>query len=255
MLARAGRADYLHRYYGRWIDAPADRGFSHRPRWDTVTGVLENYLSPALKHLLERAPDWDAEYLDALPAGFDEWAGLDKAQLLEAETLLAGYLLSAQGDRPAMAHSVEGRFPYLDYRVAQEACGLPARVRLPVLHEKQALKDAARGVLPAEVLERPKQPYMAPDAPSFFEEGAPDWVDEMLSPERLRRYGLFDPDAVDALARKMRRRSGGLVGFRDNQLVVGLLSTQLLMRDYIDEPESLPAPPAGDFRDAVALGA
>jgi asparagine synthase (glutamine-hydrolysing) len=144
MLAKAGQADYLHRYYGRWIDSPMDRAFSHRPRWETVTGVLENYLSPALRPLLARVPDWDAQYLESLPVDFDDWAGLDKAQLLEAETLLGGYLLSAQGDRPAMAHSVEGRLPGLPRRRG----GLrAARARAPTraAREAGAQRRGARG--------------------------------------------------------------------------------------------------------------
>ena len=254
VLARAGRADYLHQYYGRWIHDPADRGFSHRPRWETTLGVLDNFLQPELAALLPRVPAWDAEYLDALPPDFDRWNWLDRAQLLESETLLAGYLLSSQGDRPAMAHSVEGRFPYLDRDVAALAASLPWRSRLPVLHEKDVLKRAARGVLPPAVLERPKQPYMAPDAPCFFAEGAPDWVREMLASERLAQYGLFDPQAVAALAAKMHRRRGGQIGFRDNMLLVGILSTQLLVHTFIDSSPADASTPDASFREAQPLG-
>ncbi len=254
MLARAGKADYLHQYYGRWIDDPADRGFSHRPRWETTVGVLENYLKPDLAAMLADVEHWDAEYLEALPPEFDEWRTLDRAQLLECETLLAGYLLSSQGDRPAMAHSVEGRFPYLDPNVAALAATLDPRHRLPVLHEKAVLKDAARGVLPEAVLDRPKQPYMAPDAPSFFGEDAPEWVDEMLAPDRLERFGLFDAEAVDTLVTKMKRRRRGQIGFRDNMLLVGILSTQLLVHDFLESGEAVQADPSAKFREAVPLG-
>ncbi len=254
MLAKAGRADYLHRYYGRWIDEPDDRGFSHRPRWETTVGVLGKYLTPGLAGLLERVPDWDEEYLAGLPVDFDDWAQLDKAQLLEAETLLGGYLLSSQGDRPAMAHSVEGRFPYLDPDFAALAAGLSPRLRLPVLHEKETLKRAARGVLPDEILDRPKQPYMAPDAPSFFGEGAPDWVSQMLASDLVDRYGLFDSAAVDVLRGKMEKRSRGQIGFRDNMLLVGILSTQLLVHEFIARKPATAAEPSGDFRLAVPLG-
>jgi len=253
ILAKAGRSEVLRQYYGQWIADPGDRGFSHRPRWETTAGVLDRYLSPELRALLARVPDWDAEYLDALPADFDDWDPLDRAQLLEAETLLGGYLLSSQGDRPAMAHSVEGRFPYLDPDVVAASCAMDPRLRLPVLHEKATLKRAARGVLPDAILDRPKQPYMAPDAPSFFGEGAPEWVGDLLARDRVARYGLFDPDAVDALRRKMERRRRNLIGFRDNMLAVGILSSQLLLSDFV---EGRPGPPraAADFREALPLG-
>jgi asparagine synthase (glutamine-hydrolysing) len=217
-------------------------------------GVLGNYLAPELEGLLDRQEAWDEEYLGALPKDFDDWGWLDKAQLLESETLLGGYLLSSQGDRPAMAHSVEGRFPYLDPDFVALAAGLHWRRRLPVLHEKDSLKGAARGVLPDAILERPKQPYMAPDAPCFFAEGAPDWVGDMLARDRVARYGLFDPEAVGALADKMRRRRSGLIGFRDNMLLVGLLSTQLLVHEFLESPPDRIAAPARGFRRALPLG-
>lgn len=254
MLARAGKADYLHQYYGRWIHDPADRGFSHRPRWETTVGVLENYLQADLARRLDGVEGWDEQYLSALPADFDRWNWLDRAQLLECETLLAGYLLSSQGDRPAMAHSVEGRFPYLDPAVATLAASLDPRHRLPVLHEKESLKAAARGVLPDAVLDRPKQPYMAPDAPSFFGEDAPDWVGEMLASPRLDRYGLFDSKAVATLTAKLRRRRRGQIGFRDNMLLVGILSTQLLVHDFLESGDAVRSDPAAAFREALPLG-
>ena len=254
LLARAGRADYLHQYYGRWIHDPSDRGFSHRPRWETTLGVLDNFLQPEPAALLAGVENWDEEYLGALPPAFDGWDWLDRAQLVESETLLAGYLLSSQGDRPAMAHSVEGRFPYLDPDFAQLAASLPWQQRLPVLHEKETLKRAARGVLPAAILDRPKQPYMAPDAPSFFGDDAPEWVGEMLADSRLSGYGLFDPRAVSTLTAKMRRRRGAQIGFRDNMLLVGILSTQLLVHSFIESGPEGGAPPDASFREALPLG-
>ena len=52
-----------------------------------------------------------------LPPSFGRWSRLERAAWLEFATLLEPYLLSAQGDRVAMAHGVEGRFPFLDHRV------------------------------------------------------------------------------------------------------------------------------------------
>ena len=54
---------------------------------------------------------------DGLPADFAGWDPLERAAWLEVTTLLEPYLLAAQGDRVAMAHGVEGRYPFLDHRV------------------------------------------------------------------------------------------------------------------------------------------
>ena len=62
-----------------------------------------------------------------LPPAFARWSRLERAAWLELATLLEPYLLSAQGDRVAMAHGVEGRFPFLDHRVFAYSARLPAQ--------------------------------------------------------------------------------------------------------------------------------
>jgi asparagine synthetase B (glutamine-hydrolysing) len=59
---------------------------------------------------------------------------------------LPSYLLSSQCDRMAMAHSVEGRYPFLNYRVVEFGAKLPLRLKMKVLNQKYLLKRAS-GVL------------------------------------------------------------------------------------------------------------
>ena len=84
-----------------------------------------------------------------LPAQFAAWQPLAQDQYLEVRTLLSGYLLSSQGDRMLMAHSIEGRFPFLDKEVVELANSLPPRYKLSVLDEKHVLKHVARGLVEA----------------------------------------------------------------------------------------------------------
>src|SRR6185503_17726302 len=87
-----------------------------------------------------------------------ELDGLDlvqRAQLLEARTLLSSYILCSQSDRMLMAHSVEGRFPYLDHRVIEFANRLDPRLKVRVLNEKFLLKQAAKGLVPESIVRRP----------------------------------------------------------------------------------------------------
>ena len=80
----------------------------------------------------------------------------------------SGYLLSSQGDRMLMAHSVEGRFPFLDRDVVALADSLPAAYKLRVLDEKHVLKRVADGRSSRRrSSRRKKQPYRAPDALSL----------------------------------------------------------------------------------------
>jgi asparagine synthase (glutamine-hydrolysing) len=149
---------------------------------------------------------------------------------------MPGYILSSQGDRMTMAHSVEGRFPFLDHRVVEFAAKLPPQLKMKVLDEKHLLKRAAGHLIPESVTRRKKQPYRAPDAVSLLGDsegrGRPAWADRVFSMDQVTRDGLFDPIAVDKLLRKF--KSGRALGVKDNMAVVGIASTQLLVDRFIN---------------------
>lgn len=204
------------------IDRPV---FAHVPRWSTSQRAL-GMLSPELR---ASTAGWDplATYEATLPADIGTWSGLARDQYVEAKSLLAGYLLSSQGDRVAMANSIEGRFPYLDHRLVEFASRLPPSWKIRGLTEKYLLRRALADLLPADIVQRTKQPYRAPDSQSFFDDGQPlDYVADLLSGDRIRDAGYFDPAAVGKLFDKC--RAGRATGFADNQAFVGVLSTMLV---------------------------
>lgn len=112
----------------------------------TTTRRALRFLRPELH---DQVVGWDAcASIDRLmPTGWQAWEEMDRDQYVEAHTLLSGYLLSSQGDRVAMANSIEGRVPFLDHRVIELANRLPARFKLRTLVEKHLLKKSmwARG--------------------------------------------------------------------------------------------------------------
>ena len=207
--------------------------FSHLPRWQATAGMKRLFSGD----LRARLAGYDAygELKRTLPAGFAEWDWFSRAQYLETAVLLPGYILSSQGDRVAMAHGVEGRFPFLDHRVVEFAASLPARLKLRVLDEKYILKRAAGHLVPATVLRRTKQPYRAPESACFVSpdgRGAiPEYVEALLEPARVKRDGVFNPHAVGLLLRKA--RAGAVTGTRDNMALVAVLSTQLVMDQFV----------------------
>lgn len=222
---------FARSFFGQDLD-PADPAMSHRPRWNS-TGALKSMLTQATREAIAGRPEPDLAA--ALPPASAGWDSLSRAQWLEMTTLLPGYILASQGDRMLMANSVEGRFPFLDRDVVDFANALPARHKLFGLDEKFLLKYAFADLVPQEIRNRPKQPYRAPDAASFFFDGAtPDWVDDALSPDALLASGIFDPRQVAGLAAKARSRSSRF-GNTDNMRVVAVLSTQLLHRQFITE--------------------
>ena len=129
-----------------------------------------------------------------------------------------------------MAHGVEARFPFLDYRVVEFAAALPSDLKMHVLTEKYLLKWCTKGMIPASISQRPKQPYRAPESDSFFAARL-DYVEELLRPQRLREDGIFRPEAVAKLVEKA--RSGRVLGTRDNMAVVGIISTQLWIDQFV----------------------
>jgi asparagine synthase (glutamine-hydrolysing) len=207
--------------------------FSHLPRW-RLTSQLTRLFSPELLSMLGQY-DAEADARALLPEAYSAWDPFCQAQYLETAILLPGYILSSQGDRVSLAHSVEGRHPFLDYRFVELAARIPPRLKMKALKEKFILKRAAKRFLPSSVVERPKQPYRAPDAMSFFHPESArargDYIEELLSPERIRADGVFQPDAVRLLVQKVRR--GEPVGVRDNMAFVGVLSTQLLIEQFL----------------------
>ncbi len=217
---------YLRSFFGIRDPGPF---FSHRPRWD-LTARLKLFFSRDVRERLEYSPGPLDRLAVLVPPGFARWNWLSQAQYLEVAYLLPGYILSSQGDRMAMAHSVEGRHPFLDYRVVDFAAQLPAEMKIKVLNEKYLVKQAARNLIPERIRLRSKQPYRAPDADCFFRPRRAEYLDDLLSPGRLKRQGLFQPEAVAQLIGKF--ESGAAIGAKDNMAMVGIVSTALLQEEF-----------------------
>lgn len=223
-------AAFAKAFFGRGLEHLDRPIFAHAPRWMTSQKAL-GFLSTELR---ASVGSWDplAWYEQKLPIDIMSWSPLARDQYVEAKSLLAAYLLPAQGDRVAMANSVEGRFPYLDHRLIEFAARLPPHWKIKGLTEKYLLRRALAGLLPAEILNRTKQPYRAPDSQSFFCDDKPlDYVAELMSGPRIRAAGYFDADMVGRLFDKCRR--GAVIGFADNQAFVGILSTMLLDHHFL----------------------
>jgi asparagine synthase (glutamine-hydrolysing) len=217
----------------------SDPLFSHLPRFQLTSRIRDAYSSEARAALA--GVHVEEELRGSLPERFMRWSPLNRAAYLEMSILLSGYLLSSQGDRMGLAHSVEGRFPFLDHRLYEFAASLPTRSKLKGLREKDILKRWAARVVPERVTERHKQPYRAPDVPAFFHSRSPDYLDAILGDEAIGRAGLFDRAAVGGLVRRC--RAGRATGFRENQTLVAVLSTQLWHHQYFESPrrhEALP---------------
>lgn len=231
-------AAYLASFFGVGLLDLENRDYSHTNRWRTTSRAKRFFSSALRDRLAAISTDWRETI--PYPAGFENWPTLGQAQYLEAAIFLPQYLLSSQGDRPAMGHSVEGRYPFLDYRMVEFCSRLPSDFKLLGLTEKLLLKKMASKWLPEETWKRKKRPYRAPISRSFFNSETPAYVHELLSAENLRRTGLFDPAAVEQLVRKA--GAGRALSETDDMALAGVLSALLVHEQFIRNFN--PAPPA-----------
>ena len=221
---------FLARFYGRGLLETDDVFYSHRIRFENGARLIRTL------GLADSGAD-TGTYLDGLakrlPPGVHGYAPLDRAQYLEVVTFLEGYLLHGQGDRMLMCHSVEGRFPYLDHRVAEFAATLPSRLRLRGLREKVGLRRVSAGVVPEAVRTRKKWPYRAPIAEPLLSTPGGRSLLELLEPRQVEAAGIFDPRSVANLRAKLDRQDATAVSEVDEMALVGAVSTMLLHEAFV----------------------
>ena len=245
-LSAARARFYLETFYKAGLSETDKYYFSHIPRMNTTTKVKDFFT----EEVKTQIGNYDSlqSFARGIPSRFFYWRHLSRAQHLEAKSLLAGYILSSQGDRMAAANAVEGRFPFLDHRVVEFAATIPPWHKIFGLNEKFVLKKAMQKELPREITERVKQPYMAPDSNSFVQPDSPGYINELLSERALEQAGIFRPDFVAKLRDKCRRLSHAHLSFKDNMSFIGILSTQLLVQLYVDGFERAEGLPRDSFK-------
>lgn len=203
--------------------------FSHQIRWQN-TNKVNGYFVDGLpthysyKEEVEKIRQW-------LPPAFEKWDYLAKAQYLEMQIFLSNYLLSSQGDRVAMAHSIEIRVPYLDYRLIDFMGRVPARLKINGLTEKYILKKTFENIVPEKIWKRNKHPYRAPIVQSLFTDSNRSLVQQWLDPALIKETGFFNMGRVDTLLKKMQISKNP--GEIDNMALIGLLSTQIIQDQFI----------------------
>jgi asparagine synthase (glutamine-hydrolysing) len=203
--------------------------FSHLVRWKN-TARIKQFFSKNMQGELDGYSAID-ELARMLPGGFEERDTLSKAQYLEDRLFLSNYLLSSQGDRMAMANSVEIRPPYLDVRLIDFLSRVSPRWKILGLDEKHILKKAFSSLLPASITKRTKQPYRAPIQKAFIGRLRSGVFREALSEDKIKDAGFFDPEKVGRLFKKV--DSGSSTSETEGMALSGILSTQLLFGQYV----------------------
>ena len=109
------------------------------------------------------------ELISQIPPNFNKTSSDRKAQILEFETLLSGYLLSSQGDRMTMANSVEGRYPFLSQKFVKDISKISDSLKTMGIRSKSLFREAMYKKIPESITKRPKIAYQSPEAKCFLD--------------------------------------------------------------------------------------
>ena len=224
-------SNMLKMFFGYKLEETESPIYSHILRWHN-TSRIKNYLSENYKETI-RNYNPIAEIEKQLTAKFVGYDFLSKAQWIELNIFMSGYLLSSQGDRMTMANSIEGRYPFLDHRIIDFCMKLHPDIKIKGLNEKFLLKKMMNGKLPKQILNRPKQAYRAPIRSAFTSENIPENLKNLLSKKQIEAFGIFNPNHVSQLLKKM--KSQNKVSEIDNMALTGILSTQILYNLFVNK--------------------
>lgn len=189
--------DFRLKQFLRGVDAPPT--LRHQS-WiaSFLPQEIAGLLRPELRHLAAPAVAFRQVLEDAAESGARP-GSLDEALRFYLTRYLADDIL-VKADRASMAASLELRAPYLDTAVVEFAARLPWRSKVSLTRTKVLLKRALRGIVPAEILARPKKGFGIPVA-GWIRGPLRPLFEELLSERALRDAGLFEPQAVRALYR------------------------------------------------------
>jgi asparagine synthase (glutamine-hydrolysing) len=183
-------------------------------------------LSPAFKDAIGSSlpADQDLERMNATGlSDIDRWLERDLGVYLPNHNLL-------YTDKMSMACGVEARVPLLDLELVRFVTPLPASFKMKGGVTKGILREAARGTIPDEVIDRPKAGFGAPYRKWLRFDLEELWND-LTSPTVVKRRGWFDPDAL------ARIRTDSQKGRRDLYLLQwAVLTFELWARHFLDAP-------------------
>lgn len=226
-LGRAGRGRLPWAYYQQKYERLGGyHAMADLYTFSSLSGV-RLYSDDFLSEILASGRDATAD-LEVDTARMQRWDPLNRSLYLGYKVMLAGLLMTHKGDRPAMANSVEARFPFLDRGVVDFCATLAPDLKLRGWRgDKFLLRQFAQRHLDPSVALRPKNIFRAAYSASFLNP-MPSYVEGLLCRESLLKTGLFDPDRVETFRREL---SGPHLRLGPHMLkevgLVGVVSTQL----------------------------
>ncbi len=217
-------SNVLKMFFGYKLRETESPIYSHLLRWHNTSRIRKYFSDAFQKKISDYNPIEELE--EDIKDKLDGLDFLTKAQWIEINLFMSGYLLSSQGDRMAMANSIEGRYPFLDHNVIEFCMNVSPDLKLNGLNEKYLLKKMMKGRVPESILNRSKQAYRAPIKSVFRLENLPIELAELLTEKNIKTVGIFNPKKVKILLDKMDKSNK--VSEVDNMALTAIISTTLL---------------------------
>jgi asparagine synthase (glutamine-hydrolysing) len=159
-------------------------------------------------------------------------APVHQSLYLWSKTALPGYILTLLGDRMEMAHSIEGRVPFLDHHVAEFLFATPANLKIRGLTEKYILREAVRDVLTDTVYRRQKHPFLSPPDAQGRPSRMTALIQDTLRSRTVDSVPFFDGPAVRSLADRLETMTPSERGGIDTDLMM-LVSAVFLHERFV----------------------
>jgi asparagine synthase (glutamine-hydrolysing) len=156
---------------------------------------------------------------------------LHQSLYLWSKTVMAGYILTMLGDRMEMAHSIEGRVPFLDHKLVELICSQPVNQKIRGMTEKYVLREAVKDVITDTVYRRQKHPFLSPPATLNPDETFSTYVQDMLRGPILKSLPFFDQKEVVALLDRLPEMDVGARTAND-QILMLLVSMCVLHQRF-----------------------
>jgi asparagine synthase (glutamine-hydrolysing) len=124
---------------------------------------------------------------------------LNQALYLWSKIQLPNFILTFLSDRMEMAHSIEGRVPFLDHKVAEYAAGIPIHMKVNGMREKHVLREATKDVIIEAVYNREKHPFTTPPVKTDGGDAMLELFGDTFASSALDDQPVFDAAKVRAL--------------------------------------------------------
>jgi len=186
-------------YVPSWCETFSSRAVKSRP-------LLAEDFSCRFKHresYLQLLSDLD------IPGQLKGRDALNQSLYLWGKSVLANYILTMLGDRMEMAHSIEGRVPFLDHHVVECICRQPVNMKIRGLTEKYVLREAVRDVITDTVYKRQKHPFLSPPATLNPDQTFNIYVQDLLRGKTMASISYFNQQEIVNLLDRIHTMDAG----------------------------------------------